>query len=45
MKQTDVEEPTALTRALKALYEALRHQPRLENGASAVNEPPQPARR
>jgi hypothetical protein len=45
MNQTDVEEPTALTKALKALYKALSHQPRLEAGASAVNEPPQPARR
>jgi len=45
MKQTDIEDPTALTKALKALYKALRHQPRFETGASAVNEPPQPARR
>jgi len=44
MNQTDGEEPTALAKALKALYEALSHKPRLEAGASAVNEP-QPAGR
>jgi len=40
MNQTDGEEPTALAKALKALYEALSHQPRLKPGGSAVNEPP-----
>jgi len=44
MNQTDGEEPAALAKALKALYEALSQQPRLEAGASAMNVP-QPAGR
>ncbi|MCK4399382.1 hypothetical protein KAV46_00225 [Candidatus Bathyarchaeota archaeon] len=45
MNQPDNEEPTALTRALRALSEALRHPSKPEPRASAVNETPLPARR
>gem|GEM_PF-6442435 len=45
MNQTDNEEPTALTKALRALSKALNYEPKPEPRASAVNEPPQPARR
>ncbi|MCK4582849.1 hypothetical protein KAU18_05985 [Candidatus Bathyarchaeota archaeon] len=45
MNQTDDEEPTALTKALQALSKVLSYEPKFEPRASAVNEPPQPARR
>jgi len=45
MNQKDDEEPTALAKALQALYKALSHEPKFKPRATAVNEPPQPARR
>jgi hypothetical protein len=36
MKQTEEEEPTALTKALRALYKALNHEPGIEAGPSSI---------